>query len=88
LIGLDDVVTNDRPEILLVTEGSKDALAALHFAHVEGKLSSLGVVAALGAAVNVCPDDIEKFRGRRVRIFGDTDTVGQQTMFRVGPGLG
>jgi hypothetical protein len=32
LIGLDDVFTNDRREILLVTEGSKDALAALHFA--------------------------------------------------------
>jgi len=38
LIGLDDVFTNDRREILLVTEGSKDALAALHFADAEGSL--------------------------------------------------
>jgi len=35
LIGLDDVLANDRPEILLTPEGSKDALAALHFADAE-----------------------------------------------------
>src|SRR5207245_4075577 len=30
LIGFDDVLANDRREILLTVEGSKDALAALH----------------------------------------------------------
>jgi hypothetical protein len=84
LIGLDDVLANDRREILLVTEGSKDALAALHFADVEGRLSSVGLVAALGAGVTLCADDVEKFRGRRARIFGDTDTAGQETVTRVG----
>jgi len=83
LIGLDEVLTNDRREILLVTEGSKDALAALHFADAEGRLSSVGLVAALGSGVNLCVDDVEKFRGRRVRIFGDADATGQETVSRV-----
>jgi hypothetical protein len=83
LIGLDDVITNNQREILLVTEGSKDALAALHFADAEGRLSSVGLVAALGAGVNLCTDDVGKFRGRRVRIFGEADTAGQETVFRV-----
>ena len=87
LIGLDDVVANGRHEILLTPEGSKDALAALHFAHVENRLSQIGVVAALGAAVKVLPGDVEKLRGRRVRIFGDADTAGQDAAFRVGKQL-
>jgi hypothetical protein len=82
LIGLDDVFTNDRREILLVTEGSKDALAALHFADAEGRLSSMGLVTALGTGVTLCVDDLEKLRGRRLRIFGDTDTAGQETVYR------
>jgi hypothetical protein len=32
LIGLDDVVANDRRDILLTPEGSKDAMAAFHLA--------------------------------------------------------
>ena len=87
LIGLDDVFTNDRREILLVTEGSKDALAALHFADAEGSLSDVGVAAALGAGVNLRTEDIEKISGRRVRIFGDADTAGQETASRVGKQL-
>jgi hypothetical protein len=87
LIGLDDVLANDRREILLIIEGTKDALAAFHFADVEGRLSSIGVAVALGAAVNPCADDVEKFSGRRVRIFGDADTAGQETVSRVGKQL-
>ena len=67
LIGLDEAVAKDRRDILLMLEGSKDALAALHFADIEGTLSSVGVVAALGAGINLRADDVEKFRGRRVR---------------------
>jgi hypothetical protein len=70
---LDDVVANDRREILLIIEGSKDGLAAMHFADVEGRLSKIGIVVALGAGVKLLSDDVEKFRGRRVRIFGDAD---------------
>ena len=83
LIGLDDVVANDRREILLVVEGSKDGLAALHFAHVEGRLLSIGLTVALGAGVTLCASDVEKFRGRSVRIFGDADTTGQQAVSRI-----
>src|SRR4029453_9276811 len=32
LIGLDDVLASDRRDILVIPEGSKDSLAALHFA--------------------------------------------------------
>jgi hypothetical protein len=83
LIGLDDVNTNDRVDVLLVIEGSKDALAALHFADVEGRLSSIGIAVALSAGVNPCARDLEKFRGRRVRIFGDADATGQQAVTRI-----
>jgi len=74
----------DRREILLTPEGSKDALAALHFADAEARLSQIGVVAALGAGVKPPPDDVEKLRSRRVRIFGDADPAGQGTVSRVG----
>ena len=84
LIGLDDVSANDRCEVLMPIEGSKDALAALHFADAEGSLSQIGVVAALGAGVKPLPDDVEKFRGRRVRIFGDADPAGKEAVSRVG----
>jgi hypothetical protein len=86
LIGLDDVLANNRREILLIIEGTKDALAAFHFADIEGRLSSIGVAVALGAAVNPCAD-VEKLSGRRVRIFGDADTAGQETAARVGKQL-
>jgi hypothetical protein len=83
LIGLDDVLANDRREILLIVEGSKDALAALHFGDAEDRLLQIGVVAALGTGVKLLSDDVEGFRGRRVRIFGDADPVGQQTAYRI-----
>ena len=82
-----DVLANDRHDILLIIEGSKDALAALHFADAEGRLSDVGVVTALGAGVNLRTDDVEKVSGRRVRIFGDADTAGQETVSRVGKQL-
>ena len=82
-IGLDDVVANDRREILLIIEGSKDALAALHFADAEGRLSSVGIAVALGAGVNLRASDLEKFCRRRVRIFGDADATGQQAVSRI-----
>jgi hypothetical protein len=87
LIGLDDVVENDRGQILLIPEGSKDALAALHFAAAEDKLLEMGVVAALGSAVKPTPDDIEKLRGRRIRIFPDVDNAGQNAAVRIGQGI-
>jgi len=62
-------------------------LAALHFADAEEKLLSVGVVAALSASVNILAEDVEKFHGRRVRIFGDADTAGEQAADRIGQQL-
>jgi hypothetical protein len=87
LIGLDDVVTNDRRDILLTPEGSKDALAALHFAAAEGNLSRVGVVAALGTGVNPLVEDVEVLLHRRVRIIADVDPAGEQTAARIGQRL-
>jgi hypothetical protein len=87
LIGLDDVVENDRGEILLIPEGGKDALAILHFAAAEDTIREIGVVAALGSAVKLIPDDIEKLRGRRIRIFPDVDPAGQNAAARIGEAI-
>src|SRR6266480_7842761 len=87
LIGLDDVSANHRCEILLTPEGSRDALAALHFADGEDTLQKVGVVAALGSAVKLIPDDIEKLRGRRIRIFPDVDPAGQSAAARIGQAI-
>ena len=87
LIGLDDVAANDRHDILLIPEGSKDALAALHFAEAEGTLPRIGVVAALGAGINLLPKDAEVLRGRRIRIFGDVDQAGLEAIGRIGTRL-
>src|SRR5439155_27040680 len=84
LIGLDDVVENDRGEILLIPEGSKDALAALHLADAEDRLMDVGVVVALGSAVKLIPDDVEKLRRRRIRIFPDVDAAGRDAAARIG----
>jgi len=87
LIGLDDVIENDRREILLIPEGSKDVLAALHLADAEDTLREVGVVTALGSAVKPTPDDIEKLRGRRIRIFPDVDPAGQNAAARIGEAI-
>ena len=87
LIGLDDVLAKDRRDILLIVEGSKDVLAALHFADAEDTLSQVGVVAALSASVNLLADDIEKFRGHRVRIFADADKAGEHAASKIGDQL-
>jgi hypothetical protein len=83
LIGLDDVVENNRREILLTPEGTKDALAALHLADAEDRLIDVGVVTALGSAVKLIPDDLEKLRGRRIRIFPDVDAAGHDAAARI-----
>jgi hypothetical protein len=87
LIGLDDVVANDRRDILLIPEGSKDALAGFHFADAEGNLSRIGVVAALGSSVNILAEDVPVFLRRRVRIIADVDPAGMQTAARNGERL-
>ena len=47
----------------------------------------MGVVAALGSALKPTPDDIEKLRGRRIRIFPDVDPAGQNAAARIGQAI-
>ena len=83
LIGLNDVIANDRRQILLTPEGTKDALAAFHFADAEDTLAEIGVVVALGSAIKLTQEDLERFPGRRVRIPADADRAGEQAAMRI-----
>jgi hypothetical protein len=87
LIGINDVVANNRSDILLTPEGSKDALAAFHFADAEGALPCVGVVAGLGTGINLLAEDVEVFLRRRVRIIADVDQAGVQSALRIGQRL-
>jgi hypothetical protein len=79
LIGLDDVVQNDRHRVMLVIEGSKDALAAAELARRCGMLSQVGIVCALGSGYRPIPNELQQLRGRRVLLIGDNDAAGIQT---------
>jgi hypothetical protein len=79
LIGLDDVVRNDRPYALLVIEGSKDALAAAQFALRIKALPQTGIMCALGSGYRPIPSEMHKLAGRFVSVIGDNDVVGIKT---------
>lgn len=87
LIGLSDVVNGERDDVILLPEGSKDALAAFHFGDVEGTLEKVGIVCGLGSAMKLRTDDLEKLRGRRVRIISDADDAGRTWVEREAPRL-
>jgi hypothetical protein len=79
LIGLRDVIDNDRPYALLAIEGSKDALAAAEFAFRRGVLSETGIMCALGSGYRPLPNEMHKLAGRWVVLIGDNDQVGTET---------
>jgi hypothetical protein len=79
LIGLDEVVQNDRRHVILVIEGSKDALAAAELARRCGILAEVGIVCALGSGYRPIPNELEKLRGRFLILIGDRDTAGIET---------
>jgi hypothetical protein len=79
LIGLDDVVTNDRPYALLTIEGSKDALAAADLAFRIGALSETGIMCALGSGYRSIPSELHKLAGRWVGVIGDNNEEGIKT---------
>ena len=87
LIGLEEVVRNDRRQVLIIAEGSKDGMAALHFAALEGTLHKIGVVVALGTGVRLLPEDVQKLSNRQVRIIGDAEPVGKETVLRLAHSL-
>jgi hypothetical protein len=77
---LDDVSKNDRREILLIIEGSKDSLAAFEFAHRAGILAKVGVVSALGTGYRPIPEELLLLVGRRVFVVNDRDQAGIETV--------
>jgi hypothetical protein len=79
LIGLCDVIENDRREAWLVIEGSKDALAAAEIANRKGVLHQVGILAALGSGYRPIPSELNKLRGRKLFVIGDNDTAGFET---------
>jgi hypothetical protein len=79
LIGLDDVVRNDRPYALLTIEGSKDALAAAEFARRIDALPETGIMCALGSGYRPIPSELHKLAGRWVGVIGDNGETGIET---------
>jgi hypothetical protein len=80
LIGLSDVIENDRREVVLVIEGSKDALAAAEIAQRKGVLHEVGILAALGSGYRPIRSELKQLRGRRVTLVSDNDVAGRQTL--------
>jgi hypothetical protein len=79
LIGLTDVLENDRRFVLFVLESSKDALAAAELAHRCGYLHRVGILCALGSGYRPLPSEIEHLRGRQLRLICDNDAVSHST---------
>lgn len=69
------------PAIALV-EGGPDMLAAFHFAFCEDREADCAVVAMLGAGLDIHPDALPLFTGKRVRIFGHSDAAGDDAVER------
>jgi hypothetical protein len=76
LIGLDDVIQHDRGHVLLVLEGSKDALASAELARRAGVLRQTGIVVALGSGYRPIRSELEQLRGRWVGVIYDNDAAG------------
>src|SRR5215475_6039100 len=79
LIGLDDVVQNDRRRVIFVIEGSKDALTAAELARRFGVLAQVGIICALGSGYRPIAAELEQLRGRSVLLIGDNDAAGMHT---------
>ena len=73
--GLADVLTADRPTVLLC-EGEADTLAALTFAWLADLTDRVGVVALTGASKSIPRAMLETLRGRKVRILRQADPAG------------
>jgi hypothetical protein len=61
----------------ILCEGGPDLLAGLHFIHDAGREADCFPVAMLGAGMEVHPDALEIFTGRRVRIMPHFDAAGR-----------
>ena len=78
-IGIHEAQT--YPLIVLV-EGGPDLLAAHHFAELAGAEDEVGVVGMMGAGMNIHPEALPLFAGKRVRIVPDADDPGREAAER------
>jgi hypothetical protein len=79
LIGLDDVIQNNRRNVILVIEGSKDSLAAAEIANRSGILPQTGIICALGSGYRPIRSELEQLRDCWVGVIGDNDAAGIET---------
>ena len=84
--GLADVLTHDRPAVLLC-EGEPDALAALTFAWLADVSDRVGVIALTGASKGIPPAVCSALTGRRVRVIRQTDQAGHRCALAWGESL-
>jgi hypothetical protein len=87
LIGLEDVVKQNRERVIFICEGPTDAMAAFELAHRAGILRDVGVVAALGAGYRPIPSELAQLAGRKVIVIGDRDREGIESVRRVSAAL-
>src|SRR5437899_5622578 len=87
LVGLEDIVANDRHFVIFVLEGSKDALAALELAHRAGLLCQVGIVMALGVGYRPITTELGQLSRRKVLLIGDRDDAGFAAVRRVSHAL-
>ena len=58
-----------KHDTIVLVEGAPDFLAAHHFASLENKLGSLGIVAILGAANRLAKEALKYFKDKKVWIY-------------------
>jgi hypothetical protein len=69
-------------EVILLTEGSSDFLAAYSLAYAEELENVVTPVTILGAANSIHPDALQHFKGKRILGFPDYDSAGITGMSR------
>ena len=67
-----------KHDTIVLVEGAPDFLAAHHFASLENKLGSLGIVAILGAANRLAKEALKYFKDKKVWIYTHVDDAGRK----------
>jgi hypothetical protein len=68
--------------VLALVEGGPDLLAACAFIRAEAREANCAPVAMLGGRLNIHPDALPRFAGKRVRLFPHVDATGAAAVDR------